>query len=77
MDHKEFFDQYGLAHTAGVSGDGYYAACTVEDLYQAIKSRLLEEVVAQTPTEIIEGNSGYGAFPIARTYPAIPLRDKD
>lgn len=53
MDHKEYFERYGhllVAHT--------YAA-TAEQLYQAIKQRLIEEVVPligrqETPIGFIE-----------------------
>jgi hypothetical protein len=39
MDHKQFFDQYGLFPV-----DSDYR---VEDLYQAFKARLIEELRTQ------------------------------
>jgi hypothetical protein len=39
MDHKDFFDQLGHIDICNNS-----AHCTYEELYQAIKSRLIEEL---------------------------------
>lgn len=55
MNHKEFFAAYGSCAPKVSLSIGDTSNCRIEDLYQAFKARLMDELALSEPIPVIQG----------------------